>query len=306
MVYTLTVNPSIDYILDVPDLQKGYYNRVSSETMFAGGRGINVCRILNYMGVECIAMGFVGGFMGQFVRSILDKAGIRWSFVEIEGETRINIKILSEGYDTVINARGPEIGRKDIEAMFRKLDMITEVDYLFLSGSVHSPELMGLYKILGDAAQAKNVRLVVDSDGDTLREMISAKPFFIKPSLKELGIMFDTTIVTMDAVMNYGKKAVELGAQNVIVSLDGREGPIYFTKEGIYKAEFPPGRVVNTNGVGDAMVGAFIGELIKSGDYLRSFQMSVAAGSATAYTSDISTYDEMLKIFDDVKIQKIV
>lgn len=306
MVYTLTVNPSVDYILNVPDLKKGYYNRTSSETMVAGGRGVNVCRTLSGMGVECIALGFVGGIMGQLIKSILNHSGIRWSFVEIDGETRVNIKVQSNEYETLINARGPEITQRDIEKMFYKLDMLTDVAYLFLSGSVRQPALLGLYKILGEAARGKNAKLIVDSDGNTLKEMLVHKPFFIKPTIKELGIMFDTTIVTMDAVMNYGKKAVALGAEHVIVSLDERQAPIYFGKAGVYKSTLPPGKVMNTNGVGETMVGAFVGEYINSaGNIERSFQMSVAAGAATSFTSDICTYEEMQEHYNFVTIEKI-
>lgn len=304
MVYTLTVNPSVDYVLNIDNFEKGIYNRTKAENMLAGGRGVNISRILSYMGIECITLGFVGGLMGQLIKNILDSNGLKWSFVQIEGETRINIKIKSGDYDTIVNATGPVITDTDVIKMYEKLNLLTDCEYLFLAGSVRQPSLLNLYKILGEASISKGAKLIVDSDGDTLREMVKYKPFFIKPSIKELGIMFGTTIVTMDAVLNYGKKLVEMGAEHVIVSMEGSAPPLYFGKDVILTSTLPQGEVVNTTGAGDAMVGAFIGEMIKSGSNVeRSFRMSIAAGSQTAFSRDLCTYDEMNALYENITTQ---
>lgn len=286
MIYTMTLNPSIDYIVHVDNLQLGELNRMRSDLKLPGGKGINVSRILSRLGAENTALGFVGGFTGRFLEEALASEGIKTDFISVSGDTRINIK-LKHGEETEINGLGPSITPTEADALCGKLDGLNAGDIVVLSGSV-PPSLGGMYyDRLIEAIRSAGARFVLDTTGDAMLRGVSQGPLLIKPNHHELAELFDVQINSIDQIVYYGKKLQEQGAENVLISMAG-DGAILITREGVYQSNVPRGTVRNSVGAGDSMIAGFVGTLAQGGELLSAFQTGVASGSATAFSDDLA------------------
>ncbi|MGM9943440.1 MAG: 1-phosphofructokinase [Lysinibacillus sp.] len=303
MIYTVTLNPSIDYIVEVDDFQINHLNRIDRESKFPGGKGINVSRVLNTIDIPSKALGFLGGFTGQFIQQTLESEGIHTNFVNVEEDSRINIK-LKTGEETEINGQGPVLTEENIQDLLQKLDTLQEGDMLVLAGSIPPSLPKTFYSDLTREYGKRGVKVIVDAGGQVLAEVLQDKPFLVKPNHHELSELFGVTINTVEEVIPYGKKVVEMGAQNVIVSMAG-DGALLFTNGKVYSATVPKGQVVNSVGAGDSLVAGFIGTYSKDQDFIKAFQVAVATGSATAFSQDLATKEKIDSLLDQVIVKEI-
>lgn len=303
MIYTCTLNPSVDYIVHVKDFQLGDLNRMTFDAKYPGGKGINVSRVLNRMGVESQALGFMGGFTGEYVEGFLKKEGIKTNFVHVNGDSRVNIKLKTET-ETEINGLGPEITDNQIGQLLTQIESLQNGDILVLAGSIPSSLPSDFYTKLSNVAKKQGAKVVVDVSGKILLEIAEQGPFFIKPNHHELGEMFDVTIETPEEAIPYGQKLLELGAENVAISMAGK-GALLITKEAIYQATVPKGTVKNSVGAGDSLVAGFLGAYVQSGDIMEAFKTGVASGSATAFSLELCTKEDIKRLMPEVEIKRI-
>jgi 1-phosphofructokinase len=303
MIYTLTLNPSVDYIVQLDNFHLGELNRTTNETKFPGGKGINVSRVLKQLGVTSRALGFNGGFTGGYIDNYLRLEGIETDFVKVEEDTRINIK-LKTGQETEINAKGPSITDEDYQQLLDKISSLTSKDILVLAGSIPSTLPETTYEELVKFCKENGTDFVVDAEGDLLKKVLSYKPFLIKPNHHELGELFQTTFSSCEEVIPYGKKLIEMGAKNVIVSLADK-GAVFINNETAYIADVPKGTVKNSVGAGDSMVAGFLAQYEKTKDYSEAFRYSVASGSATAFSLGLCTEKKIAELISQVFIKKI-
>ena len=258
MIYTVTFNPSLDYIVSVDNFKMGIVNRTTKELMYPGGKGINVSMVLSNLGIKNTAFGFSAGFTGEeIIRKVREK-GIEAEFISVkEGNSRINVKLRSNE-ETEINGKGPKITEENIEELYAKLDSLKEGDILVLAGSIPDVMPKSIYMDIMEHLQEKNLMVVVDATKELLLNVLSFHPFLIKPNNHELGEIFGVEISTKDQVVEYAKKLQEKGAKNVLVSMAG-EGAVLVTEDGMeYRAEAPKGKVINSVGAGDSMVAGFL------------------------------------------------
>lgn len=300
MIFTLTLNPSVDYIVQLEAFTPGELNRSSREDKFPGGKGINVSRVLNRMGVSSKALGFIGGFTGKYIEEYLQKEAIFTDFVQVSGDTRINIKVRTEK-ETEINAKGPNIQSLDFETLKEKIKTLTREDVLVLAGSIPSTLPKTTYEELVKICAENGTGFVVDAEGELLMKVLPYKPFLIKPNHHELGEIFNTEITTCEEAIHFGKKLIEKGAQNVIVSLAG-SGAVYINSETVLIAEVPVGEVKSSVGAGDSMVAGFLAKYEETRDGKAAFQYSVASGSATAFSIGLCTLEKVEQLQSEVKI----
>ena len=303
MIYTVTLNPSIDYIVEVDNFQIDHLNRIDRESKFPGGKGINVSRVLKTIDIPSTALGFLGGFTGQFIQHTLESEGIQTDFVNVEEDSRINIK-LKTGQETEINGQGPTLTEENVQHLLTKLEALQEGDMLVLAGSIPPSLPKTFYADLTREYSKRGVKVVVDAGGKVLAEVLQDKPFLVKPNHHELSELFGVTIRTAEEIIPYGKKVVEMGAQNVIVSMAG-DGALLFTNGKVYSATVPKGQVINSVGAGDSLVAGFIGTYSKHQDFIQAFQMAVATGSATAFSQDLATAEKIQSLLDQVTIKEI-
>ncbi len=309
MIYTVTFNPSIDYMVSVSDFQLGRTNRSDSEYSLPGGKGINVSAILKNLGLETVALGFVAGFTGEeIVRMVADR-GINNQFIRLEeGMSRINIKLHTiDG--TEINGSGPIIPVNKLEELLVQLDSLQAGDVLFLSGSVPVSVPNDIYAKIVKQVSDNGVNVVVDAAGKLLMQTLEYKPFLVKPNLQELEGLFGTEIFAeavesaddlRKAVGPYGEKLQKMGARNVLISLGG-EGAVLLAEDGsAYSAPAPVGEVVNTVGAGDSMVAGFMAGWLDRADYKHAFYMGLAAGSASAFSTDLATKEAIEKVYKQI------
>ena len=298
MIYTVTFNPSLDYIVSVDDFKLGLTNRTSSELMLPGGKGINVSTVLMNLGIENTALGFTAGFVGKEIIRRLHEMGVKSEFIQIsEGVSRINLKLKSiDG--TEINGSGPVISPEDVEKLMEKLDKLGEGDVLFLAGSIPTSMPDDMYEQIMARLDGKGVMIVVDATKDLLVNVLKYHPFLVKPNNHELGEIFGVELKTRKDVIPYGKKLQEKGARNVLVSMAG-DGAILITEEGeVHVTPCPKGEVKNSVGAGDSMVAGFItGYLRSNGDYNEALKMGTAAGSATAFSEDVATGEKIMELY---------
>lgn len=298
MIYTLTFNPSLDYIVTVPKFTCGVVNRTSEEIIFPGGKGINVSMVLKNLGFENTALGFLAGFTGDKLKSLVEENGIRAEFISVEqGMTRINVKLRSE-QETEINGQGPAIAEADIKKLYERLDCLQDGDILVMAGSI--PDVMPgtMYMDIMKHLESKNLRIVVDATKDLLVNVLQYQPFLIKPNNHELGEIFGVTLKDKKDVIAYAKKLKEQGAKNVLVSMAG-DGAVLVAEDGsVYQAEAPKGRVVNSVGAGDSMVAGFLAGYLEHGTYEKAFQMGVCTGSASAFSEELATKEEVLALLE--------
>lgn len=297
MVYTVTFNPSLDYIVDVEDFRLGMTNRTCSEQMMAGGKGINVSIVLQNLGIENTALGFIAGFTGEEIRRQVAEMGIRAQFISIpEGISRINLKLRSID-DTEINGMGPSIGRAQLDVLYEKLDTLTDKDTLVLAGSIPASMPSSIYCDIMERLYAKGVTFVVDATKQLLLNVLRYRPFLIKPNNHELGELFGVTLSTREAVIPYARKLQEQGARNVLISMAG-QGAVLVAEDGsVHLTPAPKGTLVNAVGAGDSMVAGFLAGWQERHDYGHAFRMGVAAGSASAFSRYLATREEVERVF---------
>lgn len=301
MIYTVTFNPSLDYIVAVDDFQLGLTNRTSSELILPGGKGINVSTLLMNLGIESTALGFMAGFTGDEIVRELQEMGVKSDFIRIdEGISRINLKLKSiDG--TEINGSGPAISADKVEQLMVQLDALGEGDVLFLAGSIPSSMPDDMYRRIMARLEGKGVMIVVDATKDLLLNVLEYHPFLIKPNNHELGEIFGVKITDKKDVITYAKKMQEKGARNVLVSMAG-DGAVLVAEDGsVFQAEAPKGKVVNSVGAGDSMVAGFVTGYLKTGSYKEAFQMGVCTGSASAFSEELATEPEVLALLDKNK-----
>jgi 1-phosphofructokinase len=303
MIYTLTLNPSIDYFVTVEELTMGETNRMEQESKAPGGKGINVSRVLTSLGIDNTALGFLGGFTGQYILDELRKESINTDFIKVNGDTRINIKLRGPE-ETEINGIGPEITEEALIGLKAQLDRLIEGDVLVLAGSIPAAMSSSFYEQAIGQVQNKGVKIVVDTTKEKLLDVLKYRPFLIKPNHHELGELFDVSITTKEEAVTYGQKLAEMGAENVIVSMGGK-GTLLFTKETAQFAPIPQGKLVNSVGAGDSVVAGFLAAYQQTGDPLNSFRYGAAAGSATAYSSGFCTKETIEKLLDQIEIEPI-
>ena len=305
MIYTVTFNPSLDYIVSVSDFKLGLTNRTDSELLLPGGKGINVSTVLQNLGIANTALGFTAGFVGEEVRKEVEQLGVKAEFISLdEGVSRINLKLKSiDG--TEINGQGPKIPREAVDALMTQLDRLGADDTLVLAGSIPASMPDDIYQKIMERLDGRNVRIVVDATKDLLLNVLGHHPFLIKPNNHELGDIFGVKLSDRDEVVPYARKLLEKGAVNVLVSMAGK-GAVLLAEDGsVYAAEAPKGTLKNGVGAGDSMVAGFLAGYGESGDYEHAFRMGLAAGSASAFSEQLATKDEIEKVYEACKIMKI-
>lgn len=300
MIYTVTFNPSLDYIVSVDHFRLGYTNRTSSELILPGGKGINVSIVLKNLGIRSTALGFVAGFSGEEIVRRLKEFGIEDELIRIEdGFSRINLKLKSiDG--TEINGQGPVIREEKVQQLMDRLNCLKEGDVLFLSGSIPASMPDDAYQKIMALLDGKGVRIAVDATRDLLLKVLPYHPFMIKPNNHELGEIFNTELKTRESVVPYARKLQEQGAQNVLVSMAG-EGAVLVAADGrVYEAPAPKGILKNGVGAGDSMVAGFMAGYMEKQDYEYAFHMGIAAGSASAFSENLATREEIEAVYRQV------
>ncbi len=303
MIYTVTFNPALDYIMRTDIFKTDVVNRANSESVYYGGKGINVSIILSRLGVENKALGFIAGFTGEEIERGVKLRGVNTDFIKLnEGLSRINVKIKSASNDeeTEINGQGPKISKQALDELFVKLSGLNSNDILVLAGSIPKSLPENIYEKIMERLEGKNVRVVVDATKDLLKNVLKYKPFLIKPNNFELGEIFKKDLKNDDEIVYYAKELQKLGARNVIVSM-AKNGSVLVTEEGsVIKMGVANGVVKNSVGAGDSMVAGFIAGYILKNDYEYALKLGTAAGGATAFTDDLATKEEIQNILSQL------
>lgn len=300
MIYTITFNPALDYISQVENFKIGKINRTKTEKILPGGKGLNVSTVLKNLGIESTALGFIAGFTGKELKRNIEEKGIKTDFIKVEkGITRINVKI-SSNEETALNGNGPEITEEDINKLLEKIEKITKEDMVILAGNIPRCINNDIYKIICKTLERNNVTFVVDATKELLMNVLKYKPFLIKPNKEELEETFKEKIETKEEIIVHAKKLQLIGAQNVLISLGG-EGAILLTTEGKeFYSKAPKGKVLNTVGAGDSMVAGFIAGYEKSGDFEQAFKMGIATGSASSFSMNLATAEEVANLLKEI------
>ncbi|KXT76275.1 1-phosphofructokinase [Streptococcus sp. DD12] len=303
MIYTVTLNPSIDFIVRLDNLALGEVNRMTSDDKFAGGKGINVSRILKRLGIANTATGFIGGFTGRFVTDGLDAEGIKTDFVAVDQDTRINVKIKA-GEETEINGQGPHITEEQLQALEQILSGLSSDDTVVFAGSAPSNLGNAVYNRLIPVAKKAGAQVACDFEGQTLLDSLAYHPLLVKPNNHELGDIFGVTLTELADIERYAKEILAKGAQNVIISMAG-DGALLVTPEASYFAKPIKGQVKNSVGAGDSMVAGFTGQLVETGDVIEAFKWGVACGTATTFSDDLATSEYIKEIYQKVEVEKL-
>lgn len=293
MIFTVTFNPSLDYIVRVDEMRLGTINRTTYEQLLPGGKGINVSIVLGNLGHPSRALGFSAGVTGVALEKLLTDAGVDADLVHVEeGFTRINTKVKAQE-ETELNGQGPHITAADVDELFSKLDVLGQDDTLVISGSVPNTLPSDMYEQVMERLAGHGVRIVVDADRDLLTRALSLRPFLVKPNNHELGDIFGVTLKTRDEVVPYARRMQEMGSQNVLVSMAGEGGVLVAADGQVYQSPAARGTVVNSVGAGDSCVAGFLAGLMETGSYQTAFQMGLAAGSASAFSDHLATRPEV-------------
>ena len=299
MIYTLTTNPSIDYVMRIEDFTHGATLRSKASEMYPGGKGIMVSKLLKNLGDDPVNNGFLGGFTGDFIKNELEKLGIKENFTEIKGDSRINVKLKYQD-ETEINAEGPHIEETEVEKFFASLTEVKEDDLIVISGSLQKSLDKDFYK---EVIRRISCKFTIDIANKEVLDYLKYKPVLVKPNKEELGRIFETEIETDKDIIAYAKKLNELGAENVIVSLGG-EGSIFVDKDMVLKASPITGKLVNSVGAGDSMVAGFVYGLSHDLSKEGAFKLAVACGTATAFSPDIGSKEKIDEILEKVEVKK--
>ena len=304
MIYTVTLNPSIDYVINLEHLKTGQVNRVNDENVYPGGKGINVSRVLKTLGHDNVATGFVSNFTGDFIINSLSDLNVKSDFIKLgNGFTRINVKIKSDE-ETEINGGGPHISDEKLKELFDKVSELKEGDILVLAGSIPSTLKEDLYEKIMEHVKGNNVKVVVDATKNLLLNVLKYNPFLIKPNNHELEEIFNVKLENVEDIAVYGKKLQKMGARNVLVSM-GKDGALLITEDKeIFISNVPKGRVINSVGAGDSMVAGFISGYTNSNSYEEALRLGAASGSATAFSSDLATKEFIDKLIQEIKVER--
>ena len=300
MVYTVTFNPSLDYIVSVEDFQLGKTNRTAKEQMLPGGKGINVSTVLKNLGIPNTALGFSAGFTGEEIKRRVEEMGLASDFIDLpNGYSRINVKM--KDFDgTEINGQGPDISPEETERLLRKLDSLKEEDVLVLAGSIPRTMPDSIYSDILRRLDGKGILTVVDATGELLLHVLEYSPFLIKPNNHELGEIFQVKLETKEDVVPYARKMQEKGARNVLVSMAGQGAVLLDEKGQVHMLPAPKGKLVNAVGAGDSMVAGFLAGWLTKKDYEYAFRMGISAGSASAFSENLATKEEVEEVFRQV------
>ena len=301
MIYTMTFNPSLDYIVKVKDFNLGEVNRTYAEEIYAGGKGINVSIVLKNLGVDNTALGYVAGFTGDEILRQIKEHNVDCDFVKLKsGMSRINVKLKSDG-ETEINGSGPDITEKDLESLYEKVNKLGKGDFLILSGSIPNSVPDDIYERIIKSLLDKEVEFIVDATKDLLLKVLKYRPFLIKPNHHELAEMFDVELKSDEDIITYGKKLQEMGAKNVLISMAG-DGAILLPENGEpIKREVPKGVLKNSVGAGDSMVAGFLWGYLKNKNLDEAFKMGIATGSASAFSEELATKEEVENLLLQMK-----
>ena len=298
MIYTVTFNPALDYVVRVKDFTAGTVNRTYSEQIFYGGKGINVAGILANLGLETTALGFIAGFTGDEIERGVKKMGFSSDFIRVkEGMSRINVKLKSNE-ESEINGMGPVITQEDTEKLFFKLDQLQKGDVLVLSGSIPSSMDDRIYEKIMARLEEKEIRIVVDAEKGLLLNVLKYHPFLIKPNNHELGDMFGVTLHSEKEIEEYAKRLQDMGARNVLVSMAGNGALLVTEDKTVYQQDVARGTVKNSVGAGDSMVAGFLAGYLNTGDYEYALKLGTAAGGATAFSEGLGTREEIMKLYN--------
>ena len=293
MIFTVTFNPSLDYIVRVDEMRLGTINRTNYEQLLPGGKSINVSIVLGNLGHPSRALGFSAGVTGVALEKLLADAGVDADLVHVkEGFTRINAKVKAVE-ETELNGQGPRIAPEDVDALFSKLDVLGQDDTLVISGSVPNTLPSDMYEQVMERLAGHGVRIVVDAERDLLTRVLPYRPILVKPNNHELGDIFGVTLKTRDEVVPYARRMQEMGAQNVLVSMAGEGGVLVAADGQVYQSPAAKGTVVNSVGAGDSCVAGFLAGLMETGSYQTAFRMGLAAGSASAFSDHLATRPEV-------------
>ena len=301
MIYTVTFNPSLDYIVSIRDFELGKTNRTISEQMLAGGKGINVSTVLKNLGIDTIALGFVAGFTGREIERMAKESGIISNFIHLaQGCSRINVKM--KDYDgTEINGIGPVIDEEAVEQLKKQLGSLEQGDTLVLAGSIPGSMKDSVYRDIMLELKDKEIQFVVDATKDLLLNVLEFHPFLIKPNNHELGEMFGVELTTRESVIPYAKKLQEMGARNVLVSMAGEGAVLLDEAQNVYELPAPKGTLINAVGAGDSMVAGFLAGWTEKQDTYHAFKMGVAAGSASAFSETLATKKDIQRIYESIE-----
>lgn len=304
MIYTVTLNPSIDYIVKLDKLKTGNTNRVNEEYVYPGGKGINVSRILKELGNDNTSLGFISGFTGEYIIKTLEEKNLKTDFIRLKsGFTRINVKI-KELEETEINGQGPNIADEYIDLLYKKLDKLNQDDILILAGSIPSTLDEKLYENIMSRLEEKNIRVVVDATKNLLLNVLKYKPFLIKPNSDELEELFNVKLNSNEDIVKYAKKLKQLGAKNVLVSM-GKDGALLVTEEDeVFISNVPKGKVKNSVGAGDSMVAGFISGYLNTGKYDYALKLGAASGSATAFSYDLAKREYIDELVNEISVNR--
>lgn len=301
MIYTVTFNPALDYVVRMDQLAMGQVNRTKSEEIQFGGKGINVSVLLQNIGVPNCALGFVAGFTGRALESELQKIGIDTDFIHLpEGMTRINVKLKAD-CETEINAQGPQISCEQLEQLFARLDRLQQGDVLVLAGSIPSSLPSDIYEKILERLADKKIMAVVDATKELLCNVLKYQPFLVKPNHIELGEIFGVQLTGEQQIREYAGRLQQMGARNVLISMAGDGAMLLDETGGFHRIDAPRGTVKNSVGAGDSMVAGFIAGYLQSKDYRTALKMGTAAGSATAFSDRLATGPEVLALYQTLK-----
>ncbi len=300
MIYTVTFNPSLDYIASCDNFTLGETNRTTKEIIYPGGKGINVSIVLRNLGLDTTALGFLAGFTGDEIKRLILKEGIKNEMIEVNnGFSRINIKLRSK-QESELNGMGPLIDDESIKKLYQKLDNLNSDDILVLAGSIPSSMPSNIYSDIMAYLKDKNMKIVVDATKDLLLNVIPYKPFLIKPNNHELGELFNVELKTREEVIPYAKKLQELGARNVLVSLAGEGAVLVDENNGIHLSPAPKGKVINSVGAGDSMVAGFLYGYKTFNNYNEAFKYGVCTGSASAFSEQLAKLEEVKELYKNL------
>ena len=302
MIYTVTLNPSIDYVVETDKLKIGEVNRANKEELYPGGKGINVSLMLNELQAENTALGFLGGFIGEYIENTLASKGVNTEFIKLE--EGFNLKIKNE-VETEINGKGPHISEEKLQLLYKKIEKLKDEDILVLCGSIPNSLSNTLYQDIISMVAQKNVKVIVDATSNLLLNTLKYNPFLIKPNIHELEEIFDTKIDCIDNTIFYATKLKDMGAENVLISM-GKDGALLIDSKGkIYLSNAPKGDVINTVGSGDSMVAGFISGYLKTKDYKEALKLGASCGSATAFSSGIGEKKLIDILKNEIEIKEI-
>ncbi|MCA1321480.1 1-phosphofructokinase [Bacillus tianshenii] len=303
MIYTITLNPSIDYVMEVADFKEGAVNRADRTMYYPGGKGINVSRVLKRLGADTMALGFTAGFTGNFIKERLIEEQVAVKLIEVEGTSRINVK-LKAGEETEINGSGPIVDERAASRLISQLDALQPTDFVVIAGSLPGTVPSTIYQAIVEKCKRHHANVVIDTGGSLLKELLAYRPFLIKPNHHELGDLFGVSIRTKEEVVEYARRIHEQGVQNIIVSMAG-EGAILYSEAGVYLAKAPKGNVKNSVGAGDSLVAGFLAGYEKYANIQEALRYGIASGSATAFSNDLCQKQEVDRLLNQVEIEKI-